>query len=93
MPHSDTTGLSALTGGGGGGGGDGGGGVTTLTGDGGGVSTFTRASAPVVSIRTWGRTTKCSPTPIPVVVLLKSTALCTFCKFLEALNLGLVEWK
>ena len=39
-------------------------------------------------------TTKWSPTPlILIVVLLKRTALCTFCKFLEALNVGLVEWK
>ena len=29
----------------------------------------------------------------PLVVLLKRTAWCTFCKFLEALNVGLVEWK
>ena len=28
-----------------------------------------------------------------IVVLLKKTALCTFCKSLEALNVGLVEWK
>ena len=28
-----------------------------------------------------------------IVVLLRRTALCIFCKFLEALNVGLVEWK
>ena len=35
-----------------------------------------------------GHTTK-----LPIVVLLKTTALCSFCKVLEALNVGLVEWK
>ena len=42
-------------------------------------------------LRSWGRTTKWIPTPL--VVLLKRTSLCTFGKFLEALNVGLVEWK
>ena len=28
-------------------------------------------------------------TSLPIVVLLKRIALCTFCKFLEALNVGL----
>ena len=42
----------------------------------------------------WPHTTKWSRTPlILIVVLLKRTAQCTFCKFLEALNVGLVEWK
>ena len=31
------------------------------------------------------------PPPLPIVVLLKRTELCTFCKFLEALNVGM-EW-
>ena len=30
---------------------------------------------------------------IPIVIMLKITALCTFCKFQEALNVGLIEWK
>ena len=36
-----------------------------------------------------GHTTKWGPTLLPI----KRTALCTFCKFMEALNVGLVEWK
>ena len=37
----------------------------------------------------WGHITKW----IPIVVQLKRTAFGTFCKFLEARNVGLVEWK
>ena len=45
------------------------------------------------SFELYGHTTKWIPMSLPLVVLLKRTALCTFCKFLEALNVGLVEWK
>jgi len=42
----------------------------------------------------WGYTTKWIPAPlILIVILLKRTALRTFCKILEALYVGLVKWK
>ena len=42
----------------------------------------------------WGHTTKWIPTQlILIVVLLKITTLCSFYKFLEAIDVGLVECK